>query len=385
MKNLAMFLGILLMPVLVWSQAVQPVLLPSIRLAALGGPHAAGTSGVDALFENPAGFATETRTTNIASLIVQVSGPVFDMANLVLDGTLDPENLLAGLMGLLDAANRLYVQVDTVAPISFAYVGSGLGFGLFNRTTATVNATSLLHANLRVQEDLLLAGGYAHRFRLGQRLLIDVGIMPKAFIQTVASVSGSLDVLQTLVGNPENLMTALPFSIVTGLAIDAGMRWTWDNTLAIGLVGRDAYSLTLSSSHANLDSFIQNPLGAWQGEPAFQPIEPDLSVGLAWYAPFAFLRRWGADFSLFVDYRDILTLLNPYARNPVLNVGAGAELVLLDILSFRAGINEGLLAAGIGLDLTLFTFNLAMFGRELGREPGMRPVYNLALGLDFRY
>jgi hypothetical protein len=46
---------------------------------------------------------------------------------------------------------------------------------------------------------------------------------------------------------------------------------------------------------------------------------------------------------------------------------------------------EGLFTAGVGLDLKIFTLNAAMFGTELSSEPGMRPVYNILIGLEFRY
>ena len=67
-----------------------------------------------------------------------------------------------------------------------------------------------------------------------------------------------------------------------------------------------------------------------------------------------------------------------------LHVGLGAELVLLDILSFRGGFNQGLFAAGLGMDLTVFQLSFSMFGNELSGEPGVRPIYNILLGLDFR-
>jgi hypothetical protein len=61
------------------------------------------------------------------------------------------------------------------------------------------------------------------------------------------------------------------------------------------------------------------------------------------------------------------------------------EVVMLQILALRAGFNEGYFSAGLGLNLTFFSLNLTMFGSELSTEPGLRPVYNLLLGLEFRY
>jgi hypothetical protein len=55
------------------------------------------------------------------------------------------------------------------------------------------------------------------------------------------------------------------------------------------------------------------------------------------------------------------------------------------VLFRSAGFNEGYFSAGLGLDLTIFRLSLTMFGSELSTEPGLRPVYNLILGLEFRY
>jgi hypothetical protein len=88
-----------------------------------------------------------------------------------------------------------------------------------------------------------------------------------------------------------------------------------------------------------------------------------------------------------LDYDDIFDfLLHPNSsRHPILHIGAGIEVELLEILSIRMGMYEGLFTAGVGLDLKIFTLNAAMFGTELSSEPGMRPVYNILIGLEFRY
>jgi hypothetical protein len=88
----------------------------------------------------------------------------------------------------------------------------------------------------------------------------------------------------------------------------------------------------------------------------------------------------------FVDYSDILDFLThpDTSRNPFLHIGAGAELTLLEILALRGGFYDGYFSAGFGLDLTFVRIDLSLFGRELSAEPGMRPVYNVMLGVLFR-
>jgi len=86
-----------------------------------------------------------------------------------------------------------------------------------------------------------------------------------------------------------------------------------------------------------------------------------------------------------MDYTDILDLTSPLPRNPILNVSLGVETRVLDIVTLRVGIDEALLSAGVGLDLGVFTLNIAAFGQELGLDPGDRPYYNLLVDFDFKY
>jgi hypothetical protein len=279
----------------------------------------------------------------------------------------------------------LFIQFDLAGPLSFSYVGSGLGFGLYNRTTATINAASILNASLSIQEDLLLAGGYAHRLFMGDgRHVLDLGIMPKGFMRSYVSAEGSIDDLMDVVENPGSLMTGSTFTVVSGIGFDVGARWSPSDSFALGLVIRDAYSPAIITEYSDFDAFRQDPSAA-KVSSDYSTVPADLSIGLAYHPSFASFRRLGIDLSVYLDYRDMLNLLAPVPRNAVLNIGLGAELILLDILSFRAGINDALLAAGFGLDLTHFTLSLAMYGRELGLDPGKRPVYNVVLALDFRY
>jgi hypothetical protein len=86
-----------------------------------------------------------------------------------------------------------------------------------------------------------------------------------------------------------------------------------------------------------------------------------------------------------LDYTDILDfwLYPKLATNPVLHVGIGTEVTMMQILDVRLGFAQGLPSAGLGLDLHVFTLNAAMFGTERSTEPGLSPVYNLQLGFEF--
>lgn len=363
------------------AQTVAPFVLPSARMAALGGAHAASYSGVDAIFENPAGFVSERSELGVSALVFDLAGPIFDIAGMVAGGA-DP---LAGLSGLFDSSGRLYVSLDALGPLAFSYVGKGLGYGLFNRSVATINAASLLSVTYAVSEEFLLAGGYAYRFDLGARQVLDIGIMPKGFVRASVGETVSLDGVMALVSDPASLTTGSEFTMVSGVGFDVGVRWSYDDTVSVGFVARDAYSPAMVTTYTSFDGFVSDPQAAMVGESAYAVVDPNLAFGVEYVFPFEFLDRIGAEVSVLADYVDILDLLSTLPRNPILNVSLGVELRLLDILFLRGGISEALPAAGFGIDLSAFSFSLAMFGTELGIEPGARPAFNLLVALDFRY
>lgn len=362
------------------AQTVKPFVVPSARMSALGGPHAAGSAGLDAIFENPAGFLVDKPQLGVSALVLNPSGPIFDIAGIITGGSTD---ILAGLTGLLDANGRLFVQTDLLGPLSFGYVGKGLGFGLYNRTVLTINVASLLSTAYAVSEEFLLAGGYAYRIPIGQRQKLDLGIMPKGFIRASLGQTMSLQDVVDLMSAPGSLLTGQPYTMTSGVGFDIGARWSLDDSLAVGIVAHDAYSPSIVSTYTSFSTFAEDPTNKIASVYAVVPAT--LSVGLAYDPRFALLDRFGARLSLMLDYVDILDLFAIVPRNPILNVTAGMELQLLDILSVRAGVKDALPTAGFGIDLSAFTFSLSMFGTELGIEPGARPTFNLLVALDFRY
>ncbi|MCL2479945.1 MAG: hypothetical protein FWF22_10605, partial [Treponema sp.] len=89
--------------------------------------------------------------------------------------------------------------------------------------------------------------------------------------------------------------------------------------------------------------------------------------------------------TVMADYHDLLDLFSVIPRNPILNAGIGIEATVLNKLSFRFGMTDALPSFGIGLELGFMTLDMAIFGRELGIDPGQNSTYGLGLGLLFRY
>jgi hypothetical protein len=117
----------------------------------------------------------------------------------------------------------------------------------------------------------------------------------------------------------------------------------------------------------------------------YATVKPRLALGLKYRLFSNFLDKYISNIILLADYQDFLEGLSIIPRNPILLIGLGMEVVVLEKLKLRIGISEALPAAGFGLDLGFMQFDCSIHGKELGLDPGLQSVYALDFALLFRY
>jgi hypothetical protein len=117
----------------------------------------------------------------------------------------------------------------------------------------------------------------------------------------------------------------------------------------------------------------------------FYQVPTSLNLGLAytfklgkvWKGAPSLLRSSYAAFMF--DWRnltDAFQSADDYTkRNAILDLGFGIELGFFNFVKIRMGLNEMLPSFGIGLEPGPFQFNFAMYGKELGKEPGRFSTY----------
>ena len=354
--------------------AVEPsVELISPRDAALGGRHAALTDTFSSLVNNPAGFYTAPEQVSIAELTLGLKGPIFSVSDAIIGGDLSD---------LSDLINGIYAGLDLLGPLSFGYIGEGLGFGIYNQANLRLWSNNSLTANVKSWDDIVLTGGYAYRLPFsGDIHALDMGMLLKGGFR--GTINGSVSVLDVMDLNVDTLFDE-PFDFTSFIGFDLGLRYSINETVVFGLVGKDIYTPTMTSEYANADDFINGV--APIEEDIYDLMKFELDFGMM-YSLQADLSRYAiSDIKVLLDYTDILDfwVYPELSTNPVLHVGFGTEITLMEILDLRVGLAQGLFAGGIGLDLHYFILNAAMFGTERSTEPGLSPVYNLQLGFEFR-
>lgn len=347
----------------------------SAGLSGTGGPYATQIAGFDTLFTNPAALAYVEETWSIARVSVNASGPLFDLPSAFLADDIETE-----MLNLVADNKGIYVGSTITGPIAFGKVDRNFGFGIFNDTTVIANIPSLTKATILAGEDFLLTGAYGLTVFEKKDHSISLGLQLKGYFQTFVDQSGTaIDILDTATSLDIN---GIPVVLSTGFGLDAGLLYRFGGLFSAGLVCRDLYTPTFSTRYANFDDYLaSNP--DTETISALLPI--DLTLGAAVEIPLP--DRWQTitSWTFMCDYRDILAWLNPIQPNPVLYINLGTEMVLLDVVSLRAGINQTYLAAGLGLDLTVCKLDFALYGSELGIDPGSRPLLNMDISLSFEY
>jgi len=361
---------------------------PSARIDSLGGLHAALADDISVLMANPAGFRSAGPQFSVAELTTNLSGPIFSIADVIfrIVGGTSPTSLLLepDVQKLLTS---LYAGATINGPLALGYIGEGLGFGFFNSTGfnfATQGTVPTVTTQMR--EDLLFVAGYGFRIPLPDKLqsTLDLGFSVKAFTRAGIQWSESILSFFSLITSPSlsNFLDQ-PFTLDVGFGVDAGALYAWNKLISVGLVARNLYSPVARNSYASVNAFSSGAAASMSY--GIAPL--DLALGLLFTPRIGFLDAYMSSPKIMLDYSDIVDFWThpDTASNPLLHLGLGAEVTLLDVIAVRAGFGDGYFSAGLGMNLTVFRLDLTMFGRELSTEPGLRPSYNLIVSTLFRY
>lgn len=363
----------------------EAVRLTSPRTSAIGGVHAALADDYTTLFSNPGGLNATPPELRVAELTLGLHGPIFSISSLVFEGISGDITELLTSPETASLLSTLYASTEVVGPISFGYVGEGLGFGVTAATDLVATSGVSSGVSISLRERLLLSGGFALPIPLPEswNSTLDAGVLLKGFVAGKGGFQSSLLGLQDVLNDfGPDLFLEQPFDITTGIGVDLGLRYSYGERIAAGLSVANLIAPTVTNRYATLNEFLDNnqPTNRTDGR-----VPQDLSVGFLYRPPLGFLSRYISDMTLLLDYRDMLDfwVAPSTAENPLLKIGLGTEIQMLEVLAIRAGLAEGLLTAGIGIDFDFMDFDVAVYGSELSIEPGLKPLYNVVVGFTF--
>jgi hypothetical protein len=343
----------------------------SSSAAALGGPHAASTDGVEALLNNPAGFVSEKPSLSLG----EATFSLYDSAP-----------LLAGEVISNEFSTSTEIRRSTfslLGPLSFSYVGNGIGFGVFNNSTIRSGTIGPYPMGFQsIEEELVIIAGYAIAIPLPaeSHSSLSLGISVPIYMTGLSPQVRDLRGIFVAGVPPLDIVLPQPFTLLQGMGIEAGILYSYDDMFSFGMVARNL-AITTRHMYASLNSF----LSGGSANVRDVPMPLDLSAGIRATFPLKTALNIVDDITVLLDYGNILDFLvyPPGATNPLLHIGAGLEIRMFQIMRLQAGLYQCLPCAGIQLDLTLFTLSLAFFGREATAQPYGYPVNAFLIGLEF--
>lgn len=356
-----------------------------VRSMGMGGNHITDYSDVYITQKNPAGLGFAEKHDLWTNTQVEIGGPLEDFMNIAdnlansdNDSGDDSSGIEDAIIDLVKENNGLATGLSVVGPLQFGFIKNNFGLLFSEELFVDVNVPSISRGNVDIGLDINLLLGYGHKIDLGIHD-IALGISANLFSRAInIGVDGSLTEIFDKVEDMDNL----PATSMIGYGINAGVQYEFANFLSAGIVWNNILAPTYTTD-IPLDEDSDKEFtfkDARKGK-----LDPTLAVGFGVKIPTSFTLGIISSWTAYLDHDNILDFFakDKIVRNPILGLSAGTEVVLFKTIALRLGIHESYPAAGCGIRLAAFHIDAAVFGSELGLEPGAKPQLNAALSISF--
>ena len=349
-------------------------IMPSVRQQGFGGFYTTDVDNFYGIYANPAMLGKHKKHNLYPGLGMTLSGPLQDFPDLfkaVLDKNTDK-------LGKMLKDNKGIKFGNNIEPLLSVGHTTEWGFGWAVNTNLFLDATiaNLTRSNIYAGAESTVTAGFGFPIIHTDNHLLSVGATAKGFFQTGFSFTdGIVSVAQKV--QDLNLKN-IPLYATIGFGFDVGIYYSLCDSLDFALVYHDPWSpaWVSKSDIGNIFKFNFDTMTT---------LDPKLSAGICWRVHTAATRGAITSFRIMADYKNIFAPFKKLGRNPWLELNAGTELVLANIVSIRLGLNELYPACGIGFSFGHFKIDMSMYGKELGLEPGNSPCLNAALFIGVTY
>ncbi|MGN0739272.1 MAG: hypothetical protein ACI4LX_03785 [Treponema sp.] len=345
---------------------------PSVRQQGFGGFYSTDLDNFYGIYANPAILGLHKKHSLFPSIDVRAAGLLKDSMNII---NAVSNKDMEKLGKIIKDNNGIQLGLDVAPLLSFGHI-SDWGFGWAFNTQMFVNASvpSVTLSDVNAGVESVLRAGYGFSLINTENHCLSIGATAKGFVQVASSYNGSiLDFLDKVLSD----FNQLPAYFTAGFGFDVGAVYTLANALSVSVVWEDAFTEAFISSgtFGNFSTAMDKT----------KILDSKLAVGAAFSFPVGWSNGFISSLKVMADYRNIFTMFKTFGRNPILELSCGAELVLGKIFSFRFGMSEMYPAVGVGIGLGAFKLDFAMYGKELGLEPGSSPCLNSSLFIGFTY
>lgn len=352
---------------------------------ALGGPHSAMVKGFDTFFNNPALLSEYEYEISFMELGLNMKGDALDLLNLYLGGELNTDDT-AGLLDTLQerGLTSLLVGIDLAGPLTVGKIGNNWGWCIKNSTNVYISLPGLVStADVIAREDLMFSVGIAIPFKMkfGDSFFVKVtpGVMSRTTLRGEVHIESDLIGIMGYADDFGSILDTYPLYISPMFAIDAGFLINIYDVVNIAGVVKDIYTPILKYPVTTVEDALD--IFTSSDDTTGNLVYREINFGLSVDIPLGPLSLIISDLDIYIDYFDVLEV----EKNVLLHFGAGVDIELLEKFHLLAGMNEGLLALGLNVDIGGFDIGFVMYGTEEGTQPGINSTFNflISMGISF--
>ncbi len=416
LKRIAISVCLIIFTVTVSAQSVTRLTPVDVRSIGMGASYYTDTETFYSLFANPASISlTGDKVLWPPIVSIEAGGDIFNIAeltNTITDGSsgakpADPTDQASSFMSLYDTVENFIGEDGFSAsariggPLTFGSIKNNFGWGFFNTigTSAKLNLNgdlisfnipenfddfdSLINGDITnipgldndltipiavtadINTDLIF--GYAYPLDFGIFGTLSIGLSARALSQF--SVAYQNDIQQLYESDTDFQLTAIPASVSVGFGLDMGIQYKVLDMIHVALVWQDFYSPVWTNTYEGLFNF-----DGTTGSSGFKYglLDPQLGMGASVDIP---LEKITANVlshtAVYANYKDFLQFVDKAQsgelyRDPLLDLAIGAEVVFVDVLALRVGMNQLFPSGGVGLYLGKFKIDFSVHNEELG-------------------
>lgn len=388
----------------------KPFTLNSIKVLGQGNTFVAEAHGLEAFEFNPAGLVEEDSFTlvninmNLIADIFQLNDDLLaafnDMKGLdksVLSPgdlifLLGSENVQSIVDALLSQTNippegSNYANGFGLSPVfSTGFVKNGFGLGFAMNLDSVAYGSDILTTKFTNVLTSTLMVGYGLNLDLGIISLdVGAGFRPMYKIRATSGLDPFLSLIPGAEStNDDSGLKELNYSTGMGFGWDIGAKVHFMD-LTAGLALIDMFGTTIAFSDNTYEGISDGKFIGDQTNSTdyFTPMSIKLGVS---YNPNMGILNSIIDPVLAIDYRVLIaneSTVEDYVDQGVLwnNLSVGFNTEFFSFIDLRAGLNQGYVSLGAGIDLWIIELNASVYSKELGTHVGDRQ--QMGAGLDF--
>lgn len=385
----------------------------SAKILSMGNTFVASANGLESFEYNPAGIAGEKSLTlihgnfNLISNLVQLNDDLIKSYNDAYPGSnrtsieygdlgfyLGTENRRKIIGALLNQTSTPYKDNEFAnglgysSSLSLGYAGEGFGIGLLVSMDSEVFGEELHTTELDSVLTASLLLGYGMSIDLGIiGLDVGIGVRPMYKVRSTSKLAPVVDYLLEDTDSDADFIADLDYLTGVGIGFDLGAK-AYFMGLSVGVALIDIFGTSIVYTKNTYENIMNGKyLGSEVVEdeyitPTTLKLGISINPGLGSFSK-VFNPTISADYNvLFIDEGSV----EDYAVAASFwnSLSLGAEVELFSFIHLRAGLNQGYVTAGIGLDLFILEINLGVYSRELGEEVGDRQQMGAALEMGIK-